>query len=349
MIDLRGVQHDFPRFSLGPISLQVDRGAFFALMGPTGSGKTLLLESLAGLLVPHSGKIFLSGNDITATPPEKRNVGLVYQDHALFPHMNVLENIMFGQRYHVSTVSDGEAYAYELMKMLDIAKHAKRSPRHLSGGEKQRVALARALAFRPDIVLLDEPLSALDPHFREGLRRHLKEVHQNTETTFFMVTHDFVDALALADSAAVIHEGKILQSGSTLDIFHRPATPFIAEFVGMKNTVPACYSHGLCSAGAVSFSLTESYGSPSSTGYMALRPEDMHLSAVNDFPAHWVVLTGEIVSVSRSGFSWFAEVSCGSLTVTAHLEQRQALNGMGKAGVAVTLGFDPAVVHHIFP
>jgi molybdate/tungstate transport system ATP-binding protein len=347
MIRISSVQIAFPGFSLGPVSLHVPKGEFFALMGPTGSGKTLLLESLAGLVSPHGGTIHFADRDVTYARPEERGIGLVYQDHALFPHMNVLQNVMFGQRYHGISGAGGESYARDLMDMLGLSHLATRMPAKLSGGEKQRVAMARALAFRPEIVLLDEPLSSLDPQFREGLRKQLKELHKATDTTFFMVTHDFVDALTLAESAAVIRKGNIEQSGSTLDIFHRPATPFIADFVGMKNCLPVQRCEGgawMLNDVALPVGNMQHMGE---NGYIALRPEELYLAFDGEFPVDWVTLPGMVEDISRQGFSWLATVESGGATLVVQLEQRQALHGLAREGESVTLAFNPATAHYL--
>ncbi|MBI9081683.1 MAG: ATP-binding cassette domain-containing protein, partial [Pseudodesulfovibrio sp.] len=166
MIRIHELRVDLPDFQLGEVSLNVRPGEFFALMGPTGSGKTLLLESIAGLIKATTGSIVVDGLDITNLAPEKRRVGLVYQDHALFPHMTVLDNITYGRQYHGMDKTQGLKAAHELMEILGLSRLAERKPANLSGGEKQRTALARALTCKPSVLLLDEPLSSLDPQFR---------------------------------------------------------------------------------------------------------------------------------------------------------------------------------------
>ncbi len=346
MIRIRDLRLDFPGFTLGPASLHVEAGSFFALMGPTGSGKTLLLESLAGLIKRQQGRIEIAGRDVTALPPERRGLGLVYQDNALFPHMTVLDNIVYGQRYHGVEAAEGKKLALELADMLRISPLLKRRPSGLSGGEKQRTAIARALACRPGVVLLDEPLSSLDPQFREGLRKNLKEVHAATGAVFFMVTHDFTDALTLADHAAVIHKGKIEQAASTLDIFHKPATTFIAEFVGMGNIFPSTYDQGFFRFAGVSAPRPADCA-PGREGCVALRPEDVHVSTNGAPPEDWISLPGKVESVTRQGFSWAASVRCGEARFTARLEHRPVLAGEIKEGSSVCVAFDPDVVHYI--
>jgi len=314
-------------------------------MGPTGSGKTLLLESLAGLVRPDSGTVVVDGRSITALPPEKRSMGLVYQDHALFPNLSVFDNIVYGQRYHGIDRHEGKRYAVELMDMLDISALADRYPENLSGGEKQRTALARALACKPAIVLLDEPLSSLDPQFREGLRRNLKRLHEATEAIFFMVTHDFVDALSLADRAAVIREGKIEQIGDTADIFHRPVTTFIADFVGMKNIFPATPDNGLRE---LTHAAVRHRGVPfDGSGHIALRPEDISLAPDNTHPHTMAGLPGTVRTIVREGFTWLAVVACSGVEIVARIDQRSLLNGVIQEGRTVYVGLDPENMHYI--
>ncbi len=345
MISIESLRIILPSFTLGPISLTIETGAFFAFMGPTGSGKTLLIEALSGLLKPDQGKIVIDGTDITHTSPEQRNIGLVYQDHSLFPHLTVLENVMYGQRYNKIGKKEGRKLADELMEMLSIGDLKDRKPGKLSGGEKQRVSLARALACRPAIVLLDEPLSSLDPQFREGLRKNIKQLHQTSGATFFMVTHDFVDSLTLADRAAVIKSGKIQQFGTTLDIFHRPATTFIADFVGMKNIIEVNYENGSCDFCGVAISQPEN--AVDGRGYIALRPEDILLFSPDECNWDGKGISGTITAIHRDGFVWIATVQYQEIFFSVRLEHRAVLDGKFSVDDRVLLTFDPKTVHHI--
>jgi molybdate/tungstate transport system ATP-binding protein len=246
MITLRNISVEYADFQLKNVSLKIEAGEFFVLMGPTGAGKTVLLEAIAGLAPLASGEVLLDGRDISTLPPEKRGIGLVYQDYALFPHLTVEQNIRFGLRYshrrglaEDGNESSAEAYFHRLTKQLDLEHLLHRKPPTLSGGEAQRAALARALIIRPRLLLLDEPLSALDAAFREEIRKQLRYLHRETGTTFLMVTHDFHDALALGTRAAVIHNGRVEQTGSVREIYRRPASHFVARFVGMGNVLEA--------------------------------------------------------------------------------------------------------------
>ncbi|MFB6085618.1 MAG: ABC transporter ATP-binding protein [Halodesulfurarchaeum sp.] len=211
-------------------SVEVAEGETLVILGPSGSGKTLLLESIAGFH-RHEGHVRLDDRDITDAPPEKRGFGFVFQDYGLFPHMTVRENVAFGEQYHEDT-RDPE----ELLESLDVVHLADRSPPTLSGGEQQRVALARSLAVRPDAMLLDEPLSALDVPTRQALRDDLAE--SLTDVTSVYVTHNRTTARAIGDRIAVMRDGEIVQTGTPTGIFESPATPYIARFVG-ANVLPA--------------------------------------------------------------------------------------------------------------
>jgi len=274
MIEVENLSVRFTGFALDDICLTVEKGAFFSLLGPTGAGKTLILESIAGLVQPCAGRILIGGRDITRLAPEKRGVGIVYQDHALFPHLNVRRNISFGLRYHRKPESAANGSLDSLVNRLGLAHLLERSVQDLSGGEKQRVALARALAIDPAVLLLDEPLSSLDPNFREEIRQLLKTLHRETAITVLMVTHDFSEAHFLAQRVAVINAGRIEQVGSVRGVFRRPATPFVTEFVGMKNIFAAEFNGSLARVGNLSFQVA---GPPKGHTRIAFRPEDVRL------------------------------------------------------------------------
>ena len=244
-VQIKNLWVDLKEFHLREIDLEVAAGEYFVVLGPTGAGKTVLLETIAGLFEPHRGQILMDGEEITDLPPERRGIGFVYQDYALFPHLSVAENIAFGLKLQkdlggLQRLSDLRGLAIEqrveeISHMLSIDPLLHRSPRTLSGGEQQRVALARALVVEPRLLLLDEPLSALDPETRETLQQELARVHRALGTTTLHVTHDFEEAVALGDRIAVVHKGRIVQVGKPEEIFRRPADEFVARFVGVRN------------------------------------------------------------------------------------------------------------------
>jgi molybdate/tungstate transport system ATP-binding protein len=205
----------------------------------------------------------VSGRDVTGLPPERRGVGIVYQDCALFPHLSVEKNIHYGLRYHNGSNSNGRARCRDLVERLGLADLLDRSVTTLSGGEKQRVALARALATAPSVLLLDEPLASLDPCFREEIRDLFRSLHQETGITVLMVTHDFTDAHTLAQRVAILHDGRIEQTGTAETVFRRPATTFVADFVGMRNVLPVRVENGVLSVDSLNLAVARSKRPPS--------------------------------------------------------------------------------------
>ncbi|OQY41755.1 MAG: hypothetical protein B6227_04155 [Fusobacteriia bacterium 4572_74] len=238
MIKIEGLYTTLGNFVLDEINLQVHPGDFCILLGPTGAGKSIVLESIAGLVPIKRGAIYLNGENIISKKPEERNISICYQDYNLFPHMTVSKNIWYG----VNFKKDKGAIKYKnnfdrLVEFLKIGHLLNRRPENLSGGEKQRVSLARALIIEPKILLLDEPLSALDPNTKEKIQWEIKKIHNELKMTTIMVTHSFQEAYCLGDKIAIMNEGKILQSGAVDEIFQYPKSEFVANFVGMKTLI----------------------------------------------------------------------------------------------------------------
>jgi spermidine/putrescine transport system ATP-binding protein len=220
------------------VDFGIGRGEFFSMLGPSGCGKTTTLRMIAGFESPSAGRILLDGEDVSRTPPYRRNVNTVFQQYALFPHMNVFDNVAFGlrsKRFPKTWVTESVREMLEIVRMEDFAK---RRPAQLSGGQQQRVALARALVNKPSALLLDEPLAALDLKLRQAMQLELKRIQRDTAVTFVFVTHDQQEALTMSDRIAVMSDGWVEQIGSPTDIYHRPATPFVAGFIGEANLLP---------------------------------------------------------------------------------------------------------------
>jgi len=341
MIHLEQVTVALPGFTVQDISLRVAAGEFFALLGPTGAGKTVILEAIAGLVKVTHGQIHVDGKDLTHLPPERRRIGIVYQDYALFPHLTVMENIRFGLRYHGIAPAEGQQRIDHLIELLGLQRIVQRRPLHLSGGEKQRVCLARALSVNPQVLLLDEPLSALDPNFRDEIRRALKDLHRELGITFMMVTHDFNEALCLADRVGIIREGVMEQIGTTEEVFEQPATPFVANFVGMKNIFEGRFARGLAEFGGLSCPLP----SKDSGRYLALRPEDIVLAKVQLNDVACQVFAGEIAKIVPLGFVHEICVRCQDAEFVTYLDRKNLFKSGFEVGDAVMLGFDPAAAH----
>jgi putative spermidine/putrescine transport system ATP-binding protein len=219
------------------VDLEVGPGEFFSMLGPSGSGKTTCLRMIAGFEQPTDGRIFLSGADVTGTPPYDRDVNTVFQDYALFPHMSVGQNVEYGLMVKRVAGSARRARAVEALRMVRLEGFESRRPSQLSGGQRQRVALARALVNQPSVLLLDEPLGALDLKLRQEMQLELKSIQQRVGLTFIYVTHDQEEALNMSDRLAVLNQGRIEQVGTPADVYEQPATSFVAGFVGVSNVL----------------------------------------------------------------------------------------------------------------
>jgi spermidine/putrescine transport system ATP-binding protein len=236
MIEIRDVTKRFGRFTaVDRVSLTVRAGEFITLLGPSGCGKTTLLRLLAGFETPDEGQILLDGMEVSHLPPYRRNVNQVFQSYALFPHLTVRENVGFGLRMKNVPSADAGPRIRDALAMVSLDEMADRFPHQLSGGQRQRVALARAIVCRPKVLLLDEPLSALDAKLRHTMQLELKHLHKKLGLTFVFVTHDQEEALTMSDRIAVINRGQIEQLGDASEIYHKPRTAFAADFIGQAN------------------------------------------------------------------------------------------------------------------
>jgi putative spermidine/putrescine transport system ATP-binding protein len=237
-VSLRGLTKQFGAVTaVAGVDLDIAEGEFFSMLGPSGSGKTTVLRMVAGFEAPSSGSVLLRGRDVTAEPPFVRDVNTVFQDYALFPHMSVRENVEYGLRVKRVDRSERRTRAEEALETVRLASYGDRRPHELSGGQRQRVALARALVNRPAVLLLDEPLGALDLKLRREMQIELKALQRDVKTTFVFVTHDQEEALTMSDRIAVFHDGRIEQVASPAQLYEHPATAFVASFVGTSNMV----------------------------------------------------------------------------------------------------------------
>jgi putative spermidine/putrescine transport system ATP-binding protein len=235
---LQGVRKNYGHVvAVAGVDLVVNEGEFFTLLGPSGSGKTTLLRLIAGFERPDSGRIELGGRDVTSTPPYLRNTNTVFQDYALFPHMSVAENIGYGLRVKGIAGQEREKRVERALEMVRLEGLGRRRPNQLSGGQRQRVALARAVVNEPEVLLLDEPLGALDLKLRQEMQIELKQIQKEVGITFVYVTHDQEEALTMSDRMAVMTSGQIEQIGSPVEVYERPATEFVAGFIGISNVL----------------------------------------------------------------------------------------------------------------
>jgi putative spermidine/putrescine transport system ATP-binding protein len=329
------------------VSFTVRRGAFLTLLGPSGSGKTTVLMAIAGFVEPTAGDILVDDRVITALPPERRNFGMVFQGYALFPHLSVADNVGFALQVRRLPRADIAARVRQALDLVQLGGLADRHPRQLSGGQQQRVALARALVFQPDLLLLDEPLSALDKKLREELQWELKSLHRRVGMTFIYVTHDQEEALSMSDEIAILRDGRLVQSGRPDDLYDRPRTRFVADFLGKSNflegVVEGAYPAGFSyRCAGRRFVQAESPGErrAGEAVVLSLRPEKIAVTR-DEPPAGANRLPAEIASWSYVGTALHFLVlapDLGQLRVT-RLSWR--LDVPLEAGAKVWLSWDP--------
>ncbi|MEM8840227.1 MAG: ABC transporter ATP-binding protein [Pseudomonadota bacterium] len=292
------------------IDLDVERGQFLTILGPSGGGKTTVLMAIAGFVQPSTGQILLDGNDITALPPDKRNFGMVFQGYALFPHMTVADNLWFPLRVRGISRRKAREKVSAALDLVQLGHLGERFPAQLSGGQQQRVALARALVFEPDLLLLDEPLSALDKKLRADLQWELKSLHDRLGTTFIYVTHDQDEALSMSDEIVIMREGRIEQRGRPGDLYENPASRFVADFLGKSNFIDGVADEtqaGRLTFGAGGASFVQTVGAdapaPGARVTVALRPEKVKIAGENTELNADNKVPGKIAAVNYYGAS----------------------------------------------
>ena len=332
------------------LNIEIADGEFLCLLGPSGCGKTTTLRMLAGLEHPTEGKILIDGKPIVSvddgiyTPPEKRELGLVFQSYALWPHLTVAENVAFGLQLRKVPATEREKTVSEVMETLSIAQYRDRYPNQLSGGQQQRVALARTLATKPNIILLDEPLSNLDAKLRLEMRAELKRIHRDMGATIVFVTHDQWEAMTLATTIAVMSEGTLQQLGKPTDIYERPANRFVAGFVGAMPINFVDVAHGDTGILATwTRAMLEQHENPQSVATVGIRPEAIHVLAegVEAGPDTIVTSGARINDVLPTGGSWIIELLVEGRKVFAITESMPPHN----AGDAVNLAVERNHLH----
>ncbi|TCL68134.1 ABC transporter ATP-binding protein [Rhizobium sp. BK251] len=339
-LTLQNVTKQFGPFTaVKNVELTVPDGTFVCLLGPSGCGKTTLMRMIAGLDLPTSGAIRLGGEDITGVPTHKRDLGMVFQSLALFPHLTVGENIAYSLRIRGAPKEDQKKRVDELLSMIHLPGFADRPVAKLSGGQRQRVAIARALAISPKLFLLDEPLSALDAKLREAMQVELRQLQQKLGITTIVVTHDQREAMTMADTVVVMNSGEIRQAAPPVEIYRRPADTFVADFIGSTNLI----EFKVDGAGRMTVlgKLIEGLAAPAglASGMISVRPEDVHLTAPDMAP-----ITGRVVFVRDLGgmIETFVEVE-GKQIVAVSTPRARPDVAIGHA-VGITLSPDVCVV-----
>jgi putative spermidine/putrescine transport system ATP-binding protein len=301
------------------VDLTIAEGSFFAMLGPSGSGKTTCLRLISGFEKPTGGRIRIFGEDVSATAPHLRNVNTVFQDYALFPHLNVRDNVAYGLMVKGMARGRRHAKAEEMLALVHLDGYGDRKPAQLSGGQRQRVALARALVNEPRVLLLDEPLGALDLKLREAMQDELKALQKRLGLTFVFVTHDQNEALSMADSLAVFNEGRIAQIGTPQDIYDRPATRFVADFVGSSNVLPP--------------DLTRALGGPAE--WASLRPEATRLATTGP-------ITGQVKALRYVGSGTRVVLDANGTEIAAMVP---AGHPVPAEGDTTAIAFDQTALH----
>ncbi len=334
--------------ALNPLTLSLKRGELVTLLGPSGCGKTTLLRIVAGFTAPSTGRVLLGGRDVTPLPPVKRRMGMVFQAYSLFPNLSAEDNVRFGLTVRGVSRAESEKKLGELFALIGLEDARSRYPHQLSGGQQQRVALARALAIEPQVLLLDEPLSALDAQVRLNLRDEIRRVQQRTGTTTLFVTHDQEEALAISDRVVVMQQGRVAQLGTPEDIYRRPATPFVAEFVGTANGLDAvALGDGMVEVAGWTVPVAVEGARPFARGEklrLYLRPEELQLGELRlSGSGQEGDLTGRVTDRRFLGSITRLSVQVGGSTLVADLQGNEA--AAHPVGQQVRVSLSPLAAH----
>ncbi|BFV57097.1 ABC transporter ATP-binding protein [Kitasatospora sp. CMC57] len=347
-VRLTGIGKTYGAFTaVHPLDLTVPQGSFFALLGASGCGKTTTLRMIAGLEEPTSGTVLIGGQDVTALPPYKRPVNTVFQSYALFPHLDIFENVAFGLRRRGK--KEVRKQVEEMLELVELGPYARRKPHQLSGGQQQRVAVARALINHPQVLLLDEPLGALDLKLRRQMQLELKRIQTEVGITFVHVTHDQEEAMTMADTIAVMNGGRVEQLGAPADLYENPGSTFVANFLGQSNLIPAEVTGSadgslLLSAGGTRLAVPRARcATEASNVYLGVRPEKITIAGADSEVAEGRNrLTGTVVDSSFIGVSTQYVVRADTGQELAVFEQNMDRTTRLTPGAPVVLHWNPA-------
>ncbi|MDA8319720.1 MAG: ABC transporter ATP-binding protein [Actinomycetota bacterium] len=339
-VRLEGLRRQYGQVvALGGFDLTVQPGELITLLGPSGCGKTTTLRLLAGLEDADAGRIIVGGRDMTRLPASKRDMGMVFQAYSLFPHMTVRQNVGFGLRLRKVSAQQRDARAMEMLELVGLTTQADRYPHQLSGGQQQRVALARALAIEPKVLLLDEPLSALDAKVRSQLRDQIRRIQLEVGITTLFVTHDQEEALAISDRVGVMREGRLEQLAPPTEVYTRPATAFVAEFVGLTNRLAGTVSGGTVTVRGCQLPLVDA-ATPAGEVIALVRPEAVTLAAETQTGT----LAGTVIASTFLGAVSRVTVDVGDTTIMAQLSTADAIAHPAGSRVSLAIRPDPVLV-----
>ena len=329
---------------LDHLSLDIQEGEFLTLLGPSGCGKTTTLRIIAGLEIPTAGEVYLEGENITTLPPEKRPLNTVFQNYALFPHMNVQQNIAYGLRFLGISKAEQKKRVEEALSLVRLSGYEKRMPAQLSGGQRQRIAIARAVVLKPKVLLLDEPLGALDLKLRQDMQQELKALQETLGITFIYITHDQEEALNMSSRIVVMRNGKIEQLGTPSHIYEKPKTRFVADFIGQSNLITGTLSqvtedgHSTLQVGQLQLPVwIENHAfKKGDTATLCLRPQRIHYGK---HPRYDMTLTGVINSKNYAGGMQHTIITLGDSLSLSAFSQTEALDSY-PVGSQVHVGWD---------
>ncbi|MCC8969165.1 ABC transporter ATP-binding protein [Bradyrhizobium brasilense] len=345
-IALKGISKTYgPVTALQPVDLNVDKGEFLTLLGPSGSGKTTLLNLIAGATGPTTGTILLDGSDITRMPPRERGIGMVFQNYALMPHMSVFDNVAYPLRVRHQSAKTIHAKVTEALERVGLRGFEHRKPRQLSGGQQQRVGIARCIVYSPAIIMMDEPLGALDKNLREQMQGEIKRLHKDLGTTLIYVTHDQEEALNMSDRICLMNTGQIAQLGTPDELYFQPRSRFVAEFIGESNLIGGRVSNGgrMAIAGSTSIAVPGGAWAEGADLLVMVRPERIRIAGIEDAIAEGSnVLIGEVASVSFVGGITRVTVRIeNGLAITAKMMSERAESRLNP-GACVQLCWSPS-------